>query len=89
MNIRVDKRTDEQLTEWRIPAPLAARKCVNRYNRKPWRIKPRKRKETAILQDIPEDLGHEAWKIEAIIEDCVDMDLKNYVKPPPIKLESE
>jgi hypothetical protein len=87
MNIRVDKLTKDQLDEWRVTASLAARKCVRRYNRKPWRIKPRKRKETAILQDIPEDLGHEPWKIEAIIEDCVDMDLKNYVKPTPITLE--
>jgi hypothetical protein len=89
MDIRVDEATRDWLAEWKVPAPLAARKCVNRYNRKPWRIKPRKRKKTAILQDIPEDLGHEPWKVEAIIEDCVDQDLKNYVKPTPIKLEAE
>jgi hypothetical protein len=83
MNIRVDKRTDEQLTEWRIPAPLAARKCVNRYNRKPWPIKARKRKETALMQGIPEDLGFEPWKIEAIIEDCVEMAIKEAPKQQP------
>ena len=89
MNIRVDKRTKDQLEEWRVDDAAAARKCVNRYNRKPWRIKPRKRKETAVMQGIPEDLGHEPWKIAAIVEDATDMAAKESQPEPPITLEAE